>query len=101
MILYVVHQEKQDTILVKAAKLGKQDIVDMLLAVGADIEATNKVRYSIFNMVAQDALEFPAKYSYVSYTYILKYIKPAGQPVETASTGINDVSIPYNIRTEI
>ena len=44
MILYVVHQGKQDTILVKAAKLGKQDIVDMLLAVGADIEATNKVR---------------------------------------------------------
>jgi hypothetical protein len=36
-------QEQEDTLLTKTALLGKVDIVDLLLLIGADIEAKNKV----------------------------------------------------------
>ena len=36
-------QEKEDTLLIKAARLGKEDVLLLLLDAGAAIEATNKV----------------------------------------------------------
>jgi hypothetical protein len=33
----------EDTLLIKAAKLGQDDIIEMLLLAGADIENRNKV----------------------------------------------------------
>jgi hypothetical protein len=36
-------QEQEDTLLIKAARLGKEDVVSLLLHAGAAIEATNEV----------------------------------------------------------
>lgn len=40
---YIIQQEEHETILIMAARRGMQEIVDMLLVAGADIEAKNKV----------------------------------------------------------
>ena len=37
--------EQANTLLIKAAKLGKEDVVSLLLHAGAAIEATNKVTW--------------------------------------------------------
>ena len=39
----MVQQEMEDTVLLKAARLGKEDVVHLLLNAGADIEAKSKV----------------------------------------------------------
>ena len=36
-------EKEDDTLLIKAASLGKRDVVFLLLQAGADIEATNEV----------------------------------------------------------
>ena len=41
------YQEKEDTLLIHAARLGKEDVVDLLLLAGAHIEATNKVTKTV------------------------------------------------------
>jgi ankyrin repeat protein len=43
-ILYL--QDKKETLLIKAARQGKEDILQLLLNAGAAIEATNKVTIS-------------------------------------------------------
>ena len=39
----------EETVLIKAARTGKEDIVLQLLAAGAATEATNKVTYNILS----------------------------------------------------
>ena len=41
-----VSQEEEDSLLIKAARIGKQDIVEEFLRLGADIESRNKVYIS-------------------------------------------------------
>ena len=44
-------QSKEDTLLIKAAKLGQDDIIEMLLLAGADIENRNKVKEYLIQIV--------------------------------------------------
>jgi hypothetical protein len=37
--IFFTYQEKEDTLLIHAARLGKEDVVDLLLLAGAHIEA--------------------------------------------------------------
>ncbi len=41
------YQEREDTLLIHAARLGKEDVVDLLLLAGARIEATNTVTKTV------------------------------------------------------
>ena len=47
VLLFYSYQEKEDTILIHATRLGKEDVVDLLFLAGADIEATNKVTNTV------------------------------------------------------
>ena len=43
----IITNEREDTLLIHAARLGKEDVVDLLLLAGAHIEATNKVTKTV------------------------------------------------------
>ena len=50
--MYLFHirsdtQEKEDTLLIKAARLGKVDVINLLLNAGLAIETINKVAGSV------------------------------------------------------
>ena len=47
LCFFFSYQEKEDTLLIHAARLGKEDVVDLLLLAGAHIEATNKVTKTV------------------------------------------------------
>ena len=44
---FLFQKEKKDTLLIKAARLGKEDVLQVLLNAGAAIEATNKVMFAL------------------------------------------------------
>ncbi len=44
---FLFQKDKEDTLLIKAARLGKEDVLQVLLNAGAAIEATNKVMFAL------------------------------------------------------